>query len=254
MELDLYAHLQSPVHRWDARWKLVGLGGLAGVAAVLQQPGAIAGAVFIAVVVFLFSRLPLGFGMKRLRAPLLLVLLMAVPLVLTAGGDKLAMLGPIVLSRVGLLLSARIALKIVAVVLLFVALFGTAPLQLTLKAARSWGVPPTFITLFLFTYRYIFLYREDLHKLLTAARLRGYQLHRGIVSLRGTVGLFTTLLIRSYEQSERVAAAMRLRGFTGSYRTVGQFHTKAADVTKLLLSLVAAATCVVLEIVWKKPF
>ena len=39
-----------------------------------------------------------------------------------------------------------------------------------------------------------------------------------------------TLLVRGYERSERVAQAMRCRGFDGCFRALATFRTRWSDV------------------------
>jgi cobalt/nickel transport system permease protein len=238
MDFDRYADLESPVHTWDPRIKLAAGFVLILVCASLSRSPALSVAAFGALVLIALSRLPFVFVLRMLKAPLVLLALMLPLLVLTAGGQALWSWGFLHLYENGLILAARIAAKSLTVILLFVGFFGTVRLNTTLQTLEHLKVPPTLLAILLFTYRYIHLYLEDMRKLLSAARLRGYKLQRGLRHIGTSSGILVTLLLRSYEQSERVAAAMRLRGFDGSFRGVTSFRRSPADLLAAVLTAV----------------
>ena len=71
--------------------------------------------------------------------------------------------------------------------------------------------------------------------------MRGYRRRANLHSYR-TVGHVTgTLLLRSYEQAERVGHAMRCRGFDGQFRSLANLKTRPADVVWFGAILLAAA-------------
>jgi len=247
MDLDRYAHLDSPLHNWDARWKFVSLVLLIFVCAASVHWPTLTLATASALMLIALSRIPVRFVLRSLRAPFLLLLLMAFLLLLTGGGEPLLDWRGPALSLTGLRLAAVIAVKALTIFLLFVSLFGTAPVHHTLKAMAYFKIPATLITLLLFTYRYIFLYTEELGRLFVAARLRGYSLQKGLRHLGSNAGVLVTLLIRGYEQGERVQAAMCLRGFEGTFRSLTCFKTTPADIAKSAGILVLCAVCIFLE-------
>jgi cobalt/nickel transport system permease protein len=244
MEFDSYADLDSPVQAWDPRFKLSAGFLLILVCASLGKAPALAAAGLGALVLITLSRLPLLFVLRMLKAPLVLLALMLPLLVLTAGGQALWSWRFLHLYRNGLILAARIAAKSLTVVLLFIGFFATVRLNTAFQTLERLKVPSTLLAILLFTYRYIYLYLEDMRKLLSAARLRGYNLQRGLRHIGTSSGILVTLLLRSYEQSERVAAAMRLRGFDGSFRGIARFRRSPADL--LAVALTALWICLLL--------
>jgi cobalt/nickel transport system permease protein len=248
VEIDRYADLRSPVHAWDPRFKLASGFVWMLVCASITTPGALAAAAGAAVGLVLLSRLPVRFVLRALRAPLILLALMLPLLVFTSGGQPLWSLGILRVYREGLLAAGHIAAKALTIAILFVALFGTTRLPVALKALEHLKVPPTLLAILLFTYRYIHLYLEDMQKLLTAASLRGYNLRRGIRHAGSTSRIMFTLLLRSYEQSERVAAAMNLRGFNGSFPSLNRFRHTAVDVFLSAVTLGMAGFLLWLEL------
>ena len=117
----------------------------------------------------------------------------------------------------------------------------TAPMTSTLKAAHALHCPGLIVQLTVLTYRYLFLLLEELSRLRIALRVRGYR-HRANLHSYRTVGHVTgTLLLRSYEQAERVGQAMRCRGFDGQFRSLADLKTRPVDVMWFFTIILVAA-------------
>jgi cobalt/nickel transport system permease protein len=227
--LTYYTQHDSPLHRMDGRWKLAAV--VVGLIAVVTLHTVPAAALALAAVLglLLVSRLPWSWLLLRLSGVALFLSMFLVILPLTMPGDDVA-LGPIRVSSEGIRLGALICLKALTVVALALLLTATAPFETTLKAARSFHVPGLLVQLLMLTYRYVFLFGDELHKLRIALRLRRYRNRPSLHSYR-TIGHVTgTLLVRSYERAERVGQAMRCRGFDGQFRTLHAFRTRWQDV------------------------
>lgn len=235
MDIDRHANVRSPVHAWDPRWKLVALSVFVACSAAVQSPPALLAVLSVALLLVFLARLPVLFALRSLRYPVLFVVLMLPVLAVTAGGAALTRIGPLPLYREGIATAAAIGVRAVAIVLAFLVMFSTARVHVTMQALQRLRVPAALVLILLFTYRYIFLYVEDLRKLRNAARLRGFSFAGGVRRLRTPASLIVVLLVRSFEQSERVEAAMRLRGFDGDFRTEARFETSRADVLKALV-------------------
>lgn len=245
-----YTQRDSLWHRMDPRWKLAGV--LAGLVAVvlLQTLPAVAVALIAGLVLLASARLPWQWYAARLGSVALFLILFAVVLPLTMSGDDWHV-GPIAISASGLALATKIAIKALAVVALTLFLLATAPLETTLHAAHALRFPGLASQLLLLTYRYVYLFGDELGKLRIALRLRGYRNRVTGHSYR-TIGHVTgTLLVRSYERAERVSQAMRCRGFDGRFRSLRTFRTERADVVgcAILLALTIGLPWLV-EIAW----
>jgi cobalt/nickel transport system permease protein len=94
-------------------------------------------------------------------------------------------------------------------------LLGTTPFLDILKALRSLGLPSLLTDMTLLTYRYLYDIAEQLATMQQAMGLRGYGYRRQTTRQRWRwlAALLGTLLLRSYERSQRVYKAMRLRGY-----------------------------------------
>jgi cobalt/nickel transport system permease protein len=131
--------------------------------------------------------------------------------------------------------AAVITLKALAIVMLTLVLWATAPVEVTFKAAHALRVPGVVVQLLALTYRYLFLLLEELGRLRVALRVRGYRNRANRQSYRTVGHVAGALLVRSYERAERVGQAMRCRGFDGCFRALAEFRTRMQDVAAFLL-------------------
>ena len=235
MELDLYAHLKSPIHSWDTRFKVVSLFILIFIFAAIKTPLNLAIILIASVSLTAATRIPFRFIFKSLKTPVYLLLVMIIILLLTSGRDIFWSTRLVGLYQSGLWLAIKIFIKAISIMLVFFVIFSTDRLQQIMKAMARFHIPLPLLTIFLCTYRFIFQYREDSKKLFTAARLRGFSLHKRFTRIDTTVNILITLLIRSYDHSKRIYHAMGLRGFKGEFKTLHRFQRKSSDAIKSVI-------------------
>jgi cobalt/nickel transport system permease protein len=217
--------------RIDPRWKLAALSIAAAATAALRGPILLAAALALALLLAALARLPAQWFRRRMQA-LLLVLspfLIILPLTVDQGGSALELFG-LRFSLAGVIAAAALCCKTMAIVVLMLIVLATAPLHVTLRAARQLGAPSLLVLLTQLCYRYVFLLLDELNRLRVALRVRGFRNRANLHSYR-TIGQATgTLLVRGAERGERVSQAMRCRGFDGAFRALESFHTSRADV------------------------
>lgn len=236
----------SPVARWDPRWKLTALL-VAGAAAVgLQSPAVASVAVAVAVGLALIARVPVAAIAGRAGLLLLGVAAFVALIPLTRPAtDPGWDLGWVHVSEPGLAAAAAVALRVTAVGLLALVLVRTAPLSRTLAAAHALRVPGVVVQVANLAYRYTFLLASETRRTRVALRARGFRPATTAHSYRTVGHAVGSLLVRSGDRADRVADAMRCRGFDGTYRCPLGFRTTAADVLGFALA-VAASTALVL--------
>jgi cobalt/nickel transport system permease protein len=88
-----------------------------------------------------------------------------------------------------------------------------------LRALRQLHVPALFVATLSFMNRYLYVASEELVRMRRARAARTFE-HAPAAPLRTTAGLIGMLLVRSFERSERVHAAMLARGFDGEFRSL----------------------------------
>jgi len=230
-EIDRYAHLESPVHRWDPALKIAGFGVFIFGVAMLGKIWSAALGLAIALFFLWISNISISFALRRVSVifffmvPFFFLLPIKIEGNFSAGFDfswvwereKLALL---------------LTIRALAIAIIVFPMLGTAPFHLSMKSLQDLGVPKMLIQSVLFTYRYLFVYLEQLRKMQVAMRSRAFApgFNRTTFKVYGyQVGM---LLVTSYEQTERILSAMKSRGFDGTIRILYQPRRVGADWVK----------------------
>ncbi|MDX2230027.1 MAG: cobalt ECF transporter T component CbiQ [Leptolyngbyaceae cyanobacterium bins.349] len=250
VEFDLYRDRDSWIHAWEPRCKVLGLVGLIFAFAFVQSLWLLVPMVLVTLTLYGLSQLPMSFWLQRLRYPGLFLLGIVALLPFFAGQTVLWQWGWLTVYREGCAAVVLIAGRFLCIVTIALILIGSTPLLTLLKALRSLGISPILTDMTLLTYRYLADIGDTLTTMRTAMRLRGGDrpTRRGFIPsgqyLTQIAHLTGTLLIRSYEQSERVYKAMRLRGYGLQSRPHLQAthpHQRPSEIALGLSWLVAAA-------------
>lgn len=247
--IEEYSNLNSHFHRWDARYKLVGLILIAFAFSFIQDIRLIPAMVVITATIYLISGLPGRFILKRLRLPSFIVLALVLTLPFLSGESELVRLGPIVVWQEGLLLAVLIAFRFVCIVTIGIILLETTPLLTNIKAMRALGLPLVMTDMAFLTFRYLHELAQDLNRMLTSMRLRGFHGRRfSLGTLKTFAWLSGSLLVRSYERSEWVYRAMILRGYGQPARSGHDFQASLGDALALGIAVIVATALVVGDI------
>ncbi|MBD1873251.1 cobalt ECF transporter T component CbiQ [Nodosilinea sp. FACHB-131] len=252
--LDTYVHRESVIHRWSPRLKLVSLVALMFAFAMVRQLTLVPWMLALAATLYGLSGLPVSFLRQRLSYPGLFILSLVVVLPLTVGDTVLGQWGWLTLRQEGLQATLLIVGRFLSILTLGFILLGTTPFLTLLNAMRSLGLPTILADMTLLSYRYLFEIATMLATMQQAMRLRGFgQRRQRWLRINGQVMqqlamLAGNLLIRSYEQSDRVYRAMRLRGYGyGGKIVVGQ--SAAAQPSTLSWMLAAAVLTAAVSLV-----
>ncbi|MDY6911582.1 MAG: cobalt ECF transporter T component CbiQ [Chloroflexota bacterium] len=248
--LDEYAHLNSILHRWDPRFKLIGFAGLIFAFSFVQDLYVLPAMALVTGAIFLISRLPVSFVLYRLRYPSIFLLMVILILPFLSGETVIFSIGPLDVREEGLVSVLLIATRFLCILTLGLILFGTAPFLTTIKAMRALGLPPILADMTLLTFRYLSEIGDYLHRMEAALRLRGFNARRFSFHGLGTLSwLGGSILVRSYERSEWVYKAMIMRGY-GQRKSSGEgFEYSIFDSMVLGIALLLAAGFVAAQIV-----
>ncbi|MCU0524120.1 MAG: cobalt ECF transporter T component CbiQ [Elainella sp. Prado103] len=252
LALDEYAHLKSWIHQWEAQHKLVGLIALIFAFALVEHWQLIPFMLLTTSLLYLTSRLPFSFWSERIRYPGLFLLGVVILLPFLSGTTVLWNWGILTVRQEGMVALFLIASRFLSIITVGLILFGTTPFLTTVRAMRSLGLPIVLADMLLLTYRYLFEVANSLTHMQRSMRLRGfqYQPRRRLSHLpdRQTLdrlaSLAGTLLVRSYEQSERIYKAMRLRGY--GYQKINTFVNTEVQPKGIRLWSMAGLVCVLL--------
>lgn len=248
LDLDKHADLESPLHRWDARFKIVGLFILAFSFAFITDLRLVPAMLAASLGICLASRLPAKFLWRRLRYPGIFVLFLAVVLPLFSGETVLFGVGPISIKEEGSLAFLLILSRFASIVTIGLVIFGTSTIRTSIEALRAVGLPPILADMMLFSYRYLDELGETLTKMRRATTLRGFTGNRLRSNLSTFAALLGSLLVRSHERSERVYNAMVLRGYGVEKKRGHDFSATRADVAAFVCVLLLAVAFVIAEV------
>jgi len=262
---DPYRPLSSPIHRLDARSKLVLAFGFL-LTTALTPPGAWPVYVLLLsllLAVTILARIGPGYVMRRSALSLPFVLA-ALPLLFSQPGPLVgsAVVGPfhIGITAPGLVRFVSVALKSWISVQAAILLTATTPFPALLVGLRSLHVPPLLVAVIGLMWRYLFVLADEAVRLLQARTARSSHLAAspgqspaarrkpggtpGGRPLGGlpwrikvTGGIAGSLLLRSLERSDRIYHAMLARGYDGEVRSLETHRLTAVDRFSLWVGL-----------------
>jgi cobalt/nickel transport system permease protein len=230
--MDEFARQDTPVHRIDARAKIIVT--IAFMAAVMSFPPREISALtpfFLYPLGLIFpGRIPLMFILRKM--------LIAAPFAVVIGlfnpffdRTPAFLIGPLVISG-GWLSFISIMIRFlltVSAALVLVACTGIFRLGAGLEQI---GLPRIFAVQLLFLYRYLFVVADEGYRMVCGLELRtcgpaasGFRVYGSIVG---------HLLLRSMTRAERIYRAMVMRGFSGEIRIMRKTSFKPADWVFLL--------------------
>lgn len=217
-EIDKYAHLRSPMHSWDPRVKIVSISLL--ILSVVLTPHLLTAflGLCLAIIMVTLSKIPFSFIFKHLRwvLPFCLFFLVVMPLTVPNGFHH----------------AVLITLRAISAVLLLFPMLGTMKFDLTLKALQKLKLPNKLVQMIMFTYRYIFVFIEEVRRTVIASTARGFRKGTNLYTLKIMGNLIGMLFIRSFERTERIYNAMISRGYSGSLKILDEFRLYALDIVK----------------------
>ncbi|MSU79869.1 MAG: cobalt ECF transporter T component CbiQ [Gemmataceae bacterium] len=231
LAIDLPECPESFVQRLDARWRLSAIVLACLACAPIRSSGPALAALVGAAILVAIVRLPWRWIVYRLGTAMIFftVFLVWLPFAV-APGDYTLDLTIVTISLEGSLRLVALTAKLCAMTALVLVLIATVPLHETLHAAQALRIPGVLIHVTLLTYRYVFLLIDEFHRLRTALRVRGFRNRADSHSYRTIGQVAGTLLVRGHERSERVAQAMRCRGFAGEFHSLREYRTTAVDM------------------------
>ncbi|MCS6992945.1 MAG: cobalt ECF transporter T component CbiQ [Anaerolineales bacterium] len=247
---DRYYATESPLHRLDARVKVLGL--IAFVLSNALLPDGAWAAFGLTWLLLLLANLAshLGpdFTFRRsfIALPFMLVALSAL---FAPNGQPLAEWNLLGLSLTptdtGLIRFGSILLRTWLSVQAGILLVAVTPFPDLIHAFEHLRVPAILTTIIAFLYRYLFVLSDEVLRLLRArdsrsAAIPGQKSGRSVFWRAQITGhMAGQLFLRSYERSDRIYHAMLARGYTGHIRTLRAHVMRRRDWLSLVLLIAA---------------
>ena len=250
LALDRYAYLNSPLHRWQQGYKLIGLLSLIFAFACVQNIWLLPIMVTITGILFIMSEIPVAFLITRLRYPSWFILAVIVLLPFISGSTPILQWGFLAIKEEGCWQALLVSVRFFCILTMSLILFGTAPFLSSIKAMRSLGLPRVIVDMTLLSYRYL----EELGEMLTtmqrAMKLRGFQSKNMTRrNLKVFAQLTGSILVRSYDRSLRIYQAMILRGYGNQINSANRrqkVNFKNSDRYSLSAMMMALTTAILL--------
>ena len=132
----------------------------------------------------------------------------------------------------GFRLAMLIIIKALAIVLTSYVMFTSARFVNSMTALQDLKCPAVFVQMLLFTYRYIFVFIDEMRRMDTAMKARGFIKKADRYTLKVLGNFVGTLLIRSFERTERIYKAMLSKGYQGEFYSMQVFSVTSSDYVK----------------------
>ncbi len=257
-----YYAAESPIHRLDARSKVI-LAILYIVASFLcQNILSFALLLLSGVLIILISRIPFKVILKALK-PIIIIMFITVfiNVFLTTGSTPLLEWKFIKIYKEGLYNAAFMAIRIIILIIgasVFLT-YTTTPIHLTdaierlLRPLKKLKVPVhEFAMMMTIALRFIPTLVDETDKIMSAQKARGASFDNGslIKRAKALIPILIPLFVSSFRRADELATAMESRCYHGGNgRTkMTVTHMRFSDIASILIMVIFGATIVLLNI------
>ena len=219
--IDHHSQTESPVHRLDARVKIIVFFTFIVIGVSAPPPSFLLFSLLamILIGIALSARLPLGHLLKKVIVilPFLFVVTISIPFMKKdglGGGYNLG-LGTLSVSQSGLWILWNVVVKSCLGVFSMILLSSTTSFPQLIKGMERLGSPKIFTMLTSFMYRYSFILIDEIYRMKRARDSRCFG-RRWFWQTKVIGHMIGTLFLRSFHRGERVYLAMLSRGYEGT--------------------------------------
>ena len=145
------------------------------------------------------------------------------------------------------MLATLIFIKALSIVLVTFAIFGSSRFDVSMLALQRLRCPKVIVQMVLYTYRYTFVFLEEMRRMHTSMRARGFVPGTNKRTLSVYGHFVGTLLIRSFERTDRVYKAMLSKGYQGDLHSMVTFQSFPVDYAKTLIMVVLAGALLTMD-------
>lgn len=246
MELSEFSSGDSFVHRMDPRSKIVTTVIFSIFVAINQSLLSCAVALVFPIVIIVLGRIGIYRTIKRLLVVNSFLLLLWIILPLSYPSEPWLTIGSWSVSEEGVLMAALITLKSNAIVLTMIALLGSSSVFSLAHALTHLGVPEKIALLFFFSFRYVHVIYSEFQTLSRAMKIRSFQPGMNLHTYKSYAYLIGMLLVKSFDRSNRIMAAMKCRGFKGKFYILHHYQMKRMDF--LLPAISGVFVCLIMVV------
>lgn len=240
LDIDRYHAVDSVINRWDPRAKLVALGFyVLAIALIKTIPMAVV-AFILAIYLIRLTALPYHFVSHGLSFVLVFLVPFFLIMPFTYPGEPAFTFLGVGFAWEGLRLATLIFIKALSIVLVTFSIFGSSRFDVSMLALQHLKCPKVLVQMLLFTYRYTFVFLDEMRRMHTSMRSRGFIPHTNVQTMTIFGHFIGTLLIRSFERTERVYKAMLSKGYQGELHSMVKFQSCGSDFGKATVTILLA--------------
>ena len=228
----------SLIHRMDPRLKVISAMLYSFTVALSFRFTTLFTALGFSLLLIVLARLNVQKVAKRLAVVNGLIFFFWFVLPLTFEGKPLFYLGPLTVTREGVILSAHITHKSNAILQAFIPLIASMSIATLGHTMNRLNIPDKIVHLFLLTYRYIFVIYQEYQRLSRSAKIRGFRPGTNAHTYRTYAYLIGMLFVRASARAQRVHQAMLCRGFKGKFYCLHKFSMSLFDWTGAVIMAV----------------
>lgn len=210
----------SVVHKIDPRYKIVLAVGFSVLVALSTRFSTLFFSFAVSFLLVCLAHLKFSEVLKRLGTVLWFIVLIWAVLPFTFEGEKFHSIGIFTMTIPGVVLSAQITIKSLAILMVFMALIATMTVATMGAALSDLKLPGKIVYLLSITYRYIFVIEQEYQRLLKATKIRGFKPGTNIHTYKTYAYMVGMLFVRASSRADRVHKAMLCRGFNGKFYTL----------------------------------
>ena len=241
---------RTALHRADVRAKLVAVGILVGLTAVLQTTTAAWAALAMGLSALTLTRITLAETLRRLVPANVLFLLLTASLSLTYPGSSWETWPAVSID--GAHLGLRIAVKGNAALCLLLALASSSSVAAMADGLDRLGLPRKLVLLLAFSYRQIFITAAEWERRRQAMAARCFTPGMSLHTYRTLGTLFGQTLLGSLDRAGRIRDAMQARCFDGLFHVLEapEQHSRPETAAMILGALICATGHIALHRGW----
>jgi cobalt/nickel transport system permease protein len=235
------------IHRLDPRIKLLAAFLFSVIISVSNRFFPLFFAFIMSSALLTAARLPVKIVLPRILFANLFIFLLWIFIPFTIKGEPILKMGPLVISRQGLLYCLMLTVKSNAIIIILISLTATIPVFTMGRAMNYLGVPAKIANLFIFSYRYIHAILLEYRRLKEAMDIRGFRPKTNLHTYRTYAYLVGMLIVKSHDRAERVHSAMVCRGFQGKFFDLTEFSIKGKDFIFIITFIICLVAITLLQ-------
>jgi cobalt/nickel transport system permease protein len=247
---EVFSTGNSSIHKLDPKIRIISAFVISLSAAVCNMLSVAVVYFSISILLIIMARLNFNEVLKRLKPLVWFLLMIWIILPLTFEGHVIFQYGVLKITDLGVAFSAKITIKSVTVLIVFMSLMSTMTVASLGHGLHSLKIPDKMVFLLLMSYRYISVIEDEYKRLLRAARFRGFTPGTNMHSYKTFAYLAGMLFVRAAFRAKRVHYAMKCRGFSDKFHTLDVYPENILNSIFLFVALTLNAALVLIENLW----